>query len=162
MLGNHSYSLSGEKGFKAGNFTSIAGGCSFHSIDNHAWIGNRKCISTFPFKERWEMQSYPPSSGNGEVEIGNDVWIGEGVHMAGGIKIGDGAIIGFGSIVLKDVPPFAIVVGNPARVIKYRFPKKTRETLLRIQWWNWDEGRIKDNANYLTDIDKFIEICESL
>ena len=71
----------------------------------------------------------------GPVEIGNDVWIGERVIILSGVKIGDGAIIGAGSVVTKDVEPFSIVAGVPAKHIKYRFPREVREKLLEFKWW---------------------------
>ena len=77
--------------------------------------------------------------------IGNDVWIGFGAMVMGGVKIGDGAIIGAGSIVTKDIPPFAIAVGIPAKVIKYRFSRETIESILQKPWWNRSEKDLKQN-----------------
>lgn len=77
--------------------------------------------------------------------IGNDVWIGFGAMVIGGVKIGDGAIIGAGSIVTKDIPPFAIAVGSPAKVIKYRFSEETIEKILQNPWWNKSEKDLKQN-----------------
>jgi virginiamycin A acetyltransferase len=79
----------------------------------------------------------------GQVLIGNDVWIGNDVTIIGSVRIGDGAVIAAGAIVTKDVPPYAIVGGNPAKVIKYRFDADTIEKLERIQWWNWTSEEIK-------------------
>lgn len=82
----------------------------------------------------------------------------------GGITISDGAIIGAGAVVTKDVPPYAIVAGNPAKVIKYRFSEDIIEQLLKIQWWNWEEEKIRKNITLLKkeiiieDFDKIIEI----
>lgn len=72
------------------------------------------------------------------VEIGNDVWIGTNAVIMGGVKIGDGAIVAAGAVVTKDVPPYAIVGGVPAKVIKYRFDEATIQELLALQWWNYD------------------------
>lgn len=74
----------------------------------------------------------------GQILIGNDVWIGDGVTILGGVRIGDGAVIAAESVITKDVPPYAVVGGNPAKIIKYRFPQEIIEKLLRIAWWNWD------------------------
>lgn len=78
----------------------------------------------------------------GQVLIGNDVWIGNSVTIMGGVRIGDGAVVAAHSVVTKDVPPFAIVGGNPAKIIKYRFDEDTIARLERIQWWNWSSEEI--------------------
>jgi virginiamycin A acetyltransferase len=78
----------------------------------------------------------------GQVLIGNDVWIGDGVTILGGVRICDGAVVAAGAIVTKDVPPYAVVGGNPARIIKYRFDEDTIKRLERIQWWNWSSEEI--------------------
>lgn len=79
------------------------------------------------------------------IKIGNDVWIGANVCILPGITIGDGAVIGAGGVITNDVPPYAIVVGNPGRIIKYRFDTEIRNLLLRAEWWNWTDQIIKDN-----------------
>jgi acetyltransferase-like isoleucine patch superfamily enzyme len=81
------------------------------------------------------------------VTVGNDVWIGERVMIMGGISIGDGAVIGAGAIVTKDVPPYAIVVGVPAKIIRYRFSNDVIQSILQIRWWNFEEGRLKEHIN---------------
>lgn len=90
-------------------------------------------------------------------EIGHDVWLGHNVTVMGGVKIGNGSVVGSGSIVTKDVPPYGIVVGNPAKIIRYRFEKKTIEKLEMIAWWDWEKQKIQDALDDLRDIDKFIE-----
>ncbi len=93
-----------------------------------------------------------------EVIIENDVWIGANVIIKGGVKIGSGAIIGAGSIVTKDVDPYTIVFGNPAKLYKKRFHDDVIEKLLQLRWWEFKEDKYKYVALYLSDIDKFINI----
>ena len=91
------------------------------------------------------------------VTIGNDVWIGHGVSIKSGITIGDGAVIAAGAVVTKDVQPYAIVGGVPARLIRYRFSEEQIKQLLKIKWWDKDLGWFKKNGNYFTNVDQFIE-----
>ena len=86
-----------------------------------------------------------PPTGDRLVEIGNDVWIGMNAIIMPGVKIGDGAIIGAGAVVTKDVEPYAILGGVPARFIRYRYPKEMVEAFLRIKWWDWPIEKIEDN-----------------
>lgn len=82
------------------------------------------------------------------VSIGNDVWIGDDSIILGGVKVGNGAVIAAGAVVTKDVPPYAIVGGVPAKVIKYRFDEETVRELEEIKWWEWDEEKIKKNKAF--------------
>ena len=95
-------------------------------------------------------------SEHNETVIGNDVWIGEYATIIGGVNVGDGAVIATRAVVTKDVPPYAIVGGVPARVIKYRFPAEVREKLLNIKWWNLPDDEItkKLEAFTIQDIDE--------
>lgn len=88
------------------------------------------------------------------VIIGNDVWIGEQVFLTGGVEIGDGAVILAGSVIVKDVPPYAIVGGVPAKVIKYRYDEETIQWLLHIKWWNNSTDWFESNWKLMVDIDK--------
>jgi phosphonate metabolism protein (transferase hexapeptide repeat family) len=76
------------------------------------------------------------------VTLGHDVWLGHGVIVLPGVTIGTGAAIGAGAVVTKDIPPFAVAVGNPARVIRFRFAEEVREALLAIAWWDWPRERL--------------------
>lgn len=94
------------------------------------------------------------------IKVGNDVWIGDNVLLKGGIKIGDGAVIGMGAVVTKDVPPYAIVGGVPAQIIKYRFDQDSINCLLEKKWWNNNPSEIKKNVILYTDINTFKKIYE--
>lgn len=144
---------------KIGNFSSIAENVTVLLGGNHPidWV------SSFPFgivfeefKERY--YEYPKLS-KGSIVIGNDVWIGLNSTILSGVTIGDGAIIAAGSIVTKSVEPYAIVGGNPAKLIKKRFTDEAIFKLLAIKWWNWKIDKIKDNLDLIMseDIDVFIE-----
>ena len=81
--------------------------------------------------------------------IGNDVWIGDRATILSGVRIGDGAVIGAGSVVTKDVEPYSIVAGNPARPKRTRFDEETIKKLLEIKWWDWPVEKINDNVNVI-------------
>lgn len=122
-------------------------------------------ISTFPFfafKKDWKNVKYPPGFPHtkGDIVIGNDVWIGYGASILSGVKIGDGAIIGAFSLVTKDIEPYTIVGGNPAKPLKKRFDDKKVQALMRIKWWEWPKEKIRENIHLLcsNDIDSFIRI----
>ena len=93
-----------------------------------------------------------------QIILGHDVWLGYGVKILSGVKIGNRAVVGAGAVVAKDIPPYAIAVGNPARVIKYRFDEETIKKLLAVKWWNWDLKKIADNMPLVTDVEKFLAI----
>jgi acetyltransferase-like isoleucine patch superfamily enzyme len=98
-------------------------------------------------------------STKGDVIIGNDVWIGDFVTIMSGVTIGDGAVIANNSHVVKDVEPYSIVGGNPAKFIRYRFTKEQIEKLLEIKWWYWDDEKINKFTPLMcnTNIDEFIK-----
>lgn len=83
----------------------------------------------------------------GSIEIGNDVWIGAGAVILSGVKIGDGVVIGANAVVTKDVPPYSIVAGNPAKLIRLRFDEDIISKLLDLKWWDWEIEKIKANKN---------------
>ncbi|WP_339926469.1 CatB-related O-acetyltransferase [uncultured Cyclobacterium sp.] len=120
-------------------------------------------LTTYPFaifgngwENAMEGKSYPQK---GDINIGNDVWIGYNATIMAGVTIGDGAIIATNSTVIKDVEPYSIVGGNPAKEIKKRFSKEVITKLLELQWWNWNIEKITRNIQNLTgsEIEKIIE-----
>lgn len=102
------------------------------------------------------LNKYPPGESDYHVVIGNDVWIGCNCLIIEGVKIGDGAVIGAGAVVTKDVAPYSVVAGVPAKVIKYRFMEEQISFLLKIEWWNWPVNKIEDNYMSFSNINDFI------
>lgn len=90
------------------------------------------------------------------IIIGNDVWIGDNVMIRGGVTIGDGAIIAMGSVVTKDVQPYSIVGGVPAKLIKFRFNNETIDKLLKISWWNWEFAKIQKYYKFMNNVERFL------
>jgi acetyltransferase-like isoleucine patch superfamily enzyme len=147
---------------RLGKYNSIGRDCNFflHANHRHDWITTSSQLwgPVTPEIAEMHMKMGHPTC-NGDIEIGNDVWIGAHSTIMSGVKIGNGAVVAAKSVVTKDVPPYAIVGGNPARIIKYRFDKSQIEKLLNISWWDWDEDKIRENAELMwsSDVDKFIE-----
>lgn len=130
-----------------GKFCSIACGAKFlFNSANHTLSS----LSTYPFPiffDEWGLEKSDVAAAwnrKGDIMIGNDVWIGYEAVILAGVTIGDGAVIGARAVVTKDVPPYAIVGGVPARVIRSRFPEETVKALLRLKWWDWPAERIQE------------------
>jgi virginiamycin A acetyltransferase len=142
-----------------GKFCMIASGVEFiMNGANH--LAN--AVSSYPFAifgDDWahamEGKTYPQK---GDIVIGNDVWIGYQATILSGVTVGHGAIIGSKSVVASDVPPYSIVAGNPARIIRKRFDEETIEKLLALAWWDWDLEKITKNVAHLTgnDVSKLL------
>jgi acetyltransferase-like isoleucine patch superfamily enzyme len=92
-----------------------------------------------------------------EINIGNDVFIGANVVVLDGVNIGDGAVIGAGAVVSKDIPPYAIAVGCPIQIKKYRFEKETINHLIKLKWWDWDFDRLKSVEDSFFDVETFLK-----
>jgi virginiamycin A acetyltransferase len=135
-----------------GKFCSIATGVKFiMNGGNH----NPKLISTYPFPtfdNGWEKGDLKTVN-KGDIEIGNDVWMGFEALIMSGITIGDGAVIGARAVVTRNVLPYTIVGGNPAKKIRKRFDDKTIKDLLEIKWWDWDAEKIFSNTDIICSAD---------
>lgn len=107
----------------------------FDTITTHA----------FPVRARFGLTNVEGSMPEVTTTVGNDVWIGCNVVILPGVTISDGAVVAAGSIVTRDVPPYAVVAGAPARVLRYRWDEKTIERVSALKWWDWEDGKIKDN-----------------
>jgi acetyltransferase-like isoleucine patch superfamily enzyme len=153
---------SDEYFIKVGNYCSIGRDCNFFLHANHRpdWITTSSLVlgPVTPEIDTFLMERGHPGC-KGNIEIGNDVWIGAKSTIMSGVKIGDGAIIGAGSVVAKDIPPYTIWVGNPAKMIKKRFTDEQIEKLLKLKWWNWTENKVKEEASLLwsNNLDNFLE-----
>jgi acetyltransferase-like isoleucine patch superfamily enzyme len=144
-----------------GKYCSIGRDCNFFLHANHRpdWITTSSQLwgPVTPEIASTHMEMGHPSC-KGNITIGNDVWIGAKSTIMSGVKIGHGAIVAAGSLVTKDVEPYSVVGGNPAKHLKYRFTEQQIEGLLNISWWDWEENKIKEEAMILwsQDIDFFI------
>jgi len=155
-VGRHTYGVTWRKvlfpskdaPLEVGAFCSVAGQmlfmCSGHHLTGSA--------TSFPIYSRLLKQPEPIANGGrpGGITVGNDVWIGHGAIVLPGVQIGDGAVVGAGAVVTRSVPPYAIVGGSPARLIRYRFSQDIISKLLTIRWWHWDDEKIKSEAAALT------------
>lgn len=149
-----------------GNYSSLASNLQIFTGGNHRW---KDSITTYPFgfinQETFNKFDGAEKTvkneeirSNGDVIIGNDVWIGEGTTIMSGVNIGDGAIVATNSHIVKNIPPYAIAGGNPAKIIKYRFDEEKIKKLLKIKWWDWETSKINDNIMLLkSDVEGFIK-----
>lgn len=143
-----------------GKYCSIGPGVIIGQYDHYY-----KAVTTHPFinhKEYGFLESnYFPQffldGDKGSPIIDNDVWIGANAIICRGVHIHNGAVIGAGAVVTKDIPEYAIAVGNPAKVIKYRFDENTIKVISRSEWWNWDKDTIKNILPLMYETDEFVK-----
>ena len=170
-IGEHTYGAPGAPivieaeyaTLKIGKYCSIAREVLM-ILGNHRW----DTVTTYPFKALktfWPeaTEATDDHATRGNIVIGHDVWIGARANIMSGVTIGTGAVIATASVVTKDVPPYAIVGGNPARVIKYRFSKEVIKRLLAVAWWDWPEDIIRERMPLLMsdDIEGFLQAFEA-
>lgn len=141
---------------RIGKFCSIADDAVFMLGGHH----RTNWVSTYPFSNffefAWKCENVHIFKG--DIDIGNDVWIGQEAFILSGVKVGDGAVIGARAVVAKDVQPYSIVVGNPARHIRFRFNEATVESLLKMKWWDWPIEKIAEAMPMMmsADLEGFI------
>lgn len=166
IVGNHSYIIAGScvSHSEIGNYCSIGQGV-FIGLWRHPArgfistypaffsVGNLGCHESFVTKKRYDES--PP-----KTLIGSDVWVGNNVLIPGGISVGTGAVIAAGSVVTRDVPSYAIVGGNPATLIRYRFNEEERAFLLQTAWWEWPEDVVAGFAETFNDMSAFRSAVE--
>jgi acetyltransferase-like isoleucine patch superfamily enzyme len=132
-----------------GSWSALAAGVEILPGGNH----RLDTVASFPIRHRLGLAGIETSGhpwSKGDVTIGNDAWVGRGAKILGGVTIGDGAVVAAYSVVTRDVPPYAIAAGAPARVVRYRFADHLVAALLRIRWWDWDDERIIAAVDELT------------
>jgi len=156
-IGSYTYGkpkiYAAPKSLTIGSFCSIADGVTIYSGAEH----HHDWVSAYHFSAKFDCKECSTTKGN--VAIGNDVWIGDGALILSGVTIGDGAVIAARAVVVKDVKPYSVVGGNPAKHIKFRFDETKIKKLLKIKWWSWDKEKIENNFDLILndDIDKFIK-----
>lgn len=133
----HHYTV--NAGLRIGRYCSFAGDVEILLGGNH----RHDWVTTYPFSAYPRYEHLPKSaSTRGDIVIGNDVWVGRGAMILSGVTIGDGAVIAARAVIARDVEPYAIVGGNPAKFIRHRFDAETIAALQRIAWWDWEEDRV--------------------
>lgn len=165
---NGSCNLNGseEAHIKIGNYCAFGPGLTIHTT-NHDY--NYPAMLGKIYQKYFDMkhpgESLNPTLGRtkGDVEIGNDVCTGDGVIILSGVKIGDGCYIGARSVVVKDIEPYSIAVGNPCKKVKDRYSKEVVNMLLELKWWNWNDEKIKRNKKFFTsNLNSFKNVSEIL
>lgn len=143
-----------------GSFTSIANGVVLgggrHPME---WVGMSPVFYEGRDSVKAKFATHKRDNAK-RVTIGHDVWIGRSAIVLPGVEVGNGAVIGAGAVVTKSVPPYGIVAGNPARLIRYRFDEDTMSRLAAIQWWNLPDEELHLLGHHFNDVEKFLAIVE--
>lgn len=139
-----------------GKFCSIADHVRLLAYGEH---GHKVRVSTYPLRTKLLNETINQDDiSKGPIIIGNDVWIGTRAIILSGVTVGDGAVIGAGTVVAKDIPPYAIVVGNPVKIVGYRFSEEVIMKLLNIKWWDWPDKKIINSLpDFYKDVNSFVE-----
>ncbi|HWI08774.1 MAG TPA: CatB-related O-acetyltransferase [Solirubrobacteraceae bacterium] len=164
VMGNMSYyapnvvKYTGDSGrVIVGNFASVAPDADFYVGGQH----RTEWVSQYGLRAMLDLPGAHEDGfthGRGDIVVGSDTWVTNGCTVMSGVTIGDGAVVGTKAVVAKDVRPYAIVVGNPAREIRRRFSDEQVEALLRIRWWDWPTDKVKQHVEIISspDVDAFI------
>lgn len=150
-----------ESVLRIGNYTSIAAGVQVLLGGEH----RTDWLTTYPFPAMIEgledIKDYAPSKG--DVVIGSDCWICTNAVILSGVTVGHGAIVAAGAMVSRDVPPYAVVGGNPCKFIRWRFDEPVRQALLEAAWWDWPVAEVKQVARLLSsaDLDGLLDYIEA-
>lgn len=141
---------------------TIVGGHPIHFVSIHPAFYSIKKQTGFTYvgNQKFDEIKYVDESANTIVKIGSDVWIGDDVRIVNGVTIGHGAVILAGAVVTKDVPPYAIAGGIPAKVRSFRFDEKTIGSLLNIKWWDKDISWIESKSDYFDNIEVFLKMAQ--
>jgi acetyltransferase-like isoleucine patch superfamily enzyme len=143
-----------------GRYVSIANGVVLgggrHPME---WVGMSPVFyaGRDSVKAKFSTHARQPAE---RVDVGHDVWIGRSAIVLPGVRIGNGAVVGAGAVVTKDVPPYAVVGGNPARVIRFRFNDALIARLIATDWWSLDDDGLRRLGPYMNDVEKFLEVAE--
>ena len=148
-----------------GHYSALASNCTFIIASDH----NKRSASTYPFKEVYQLldenyplldklsKNTPLFKSTRQCIVGSDCWLGNGAKVVGNVRIGNGAIVGSGAVVTKDVPPYAVVAGNPAKIVKYRFSPEIIQKLQCLRWWHWDTAKVEAAmVDLVGDIEQFL------
>lgn len=157
QIGTGSYGMPIVHDWQEGSSLCIGAYTSI-SDDVHIFLGGHHrtdWISTYPFPAFLDEARHVGDFGGtrGDVVIGNDVWIASGATILSGVHVGNGAVVAARAVVSRDVPPYAIVAGNPARIVSWRFDEATRAALLQVEWWAWPESEVRQNVSLLCSPD---------
>lgn len=164
-IGRYTYTCYDDEIINAeiGNFCSISDevviGGAEHPME---WVSTSPVFQNVKHSGPERKFSEFDFVGSKRTVIGNDVWIGRKAIIKAGVTIGDGAVIGSGAVVTKDVPPYAVVAGVPAKIIRYRFDEETIRSLMETKWWELNDEKLEKVARYINDPNMFLKIIDDI